>query len=148
VAGLLHDLGKLAVSEEIIMKPGSLTEEEFNQIKQHTYYTYWLLKPAIPNLPLVEWAAYHHERIDGQGYPFKKSGNELDIGSRLMSIADIFTALREDRPYRKGLEWPAIESIIHKQVSSGAIDGELASILFENHSKIDQLWEELLQSAN
>lgn len=143
VAGLLHDLGKLSVSEEIIMKPGALTEKEFNQIKQHTYYTYWLLKPATPNLPLAEWAAYHHERIDGQGYPFRKLGCELDTGSRLMSIADIFTALREDRPYRKALEWAEIETIIHKQVLGGALDGDLALLFFENRGKIDDLWEEL-----
>ncbi|MGI6605109.1 MAG: HD-GYP domain-containing protein [bacterium] len=70
VAGLLHDLGKVTVPEEILEKPGKLTPAEFNIIKQHTYYTYWLLEPLLPNLPLAEWAAYHHERLDGQGYPF------------------------------------------------------------------------------
>ncbi|WP_240986678.1 HD-GYP domain-containing protein [Acididesulfobacillus acetoxydans] len=103
VAGLLHDLGKLAVPRKILDKQGFLDPAEIAVIRTHTYYTYRLLSEAgFPNR-LVQWAAYHHERLDGTGYPFALGAGELSAGSRLMTIADIFTALTEDRPYRKAL---------------------------------------------
>ncbi|NLC07056.1 MAG: HD domain-containing protein [Syntrophomonadaceae bacterium] len=143
VAGLLHDLGKLAVPEEIIEKPGALTRTEMNLVKQHTYHTYWVLKPMLAKYPLAEWAAFHHERLDGRGYPFRKVKNELDVSSRIMAVADIYTALREDRPYRQGLTWTELEGVIRKKVLSGALDPELADLLFENRRDLDESWAEL-----
>ena len=143
VAGLLHDLGKLAVPEEIIEKPGRLTEAEMNLVKQHTYHTYWVLKPMMNEYPLAEWAAFHHERLDGQGYPFRKTGPELDLPSRIMAVTDIFTALREDRPYRQGLTWTELEGIIRRQAVGGALDPELVSLLFEDRRALDEIWAEL-----
>ncbi|MBZ4653030.1 MAG: metal dependent phosphohydrolase [Peptococcaceae bacterium] len=143
LAGLLHDIGKLSVPEEIIQKPGSLTAAEFSIMKQHTYYTYWWLKPLFPSFPVAEWAAYHHERLDGQGYPFHKGAHELDTKARIVAVADIFTALREERPYRSSLTWGEIERIIYNQVRGGALDGEIADILFENRGLIDDRWTSL-----
>ncbi|BCV23229.1 HD-GYP domain-containing protein [Gelria sp. Kuro-4] len=128
-AGLLHDLGKVTVPEDILEKPGRLTAAEFNTIKQHAYYTYWLLKPVLAGWPLVEWAAYHHERLDGQGYPFRKAAPELDLGARIVAVADVFTALSEDRPYRPGLPWTETKRILEHQARSGALDPDVVGIL-------------------
>lgn len=137
VAGLLHDLGKVTVSEDILEKPDKLTAAEYNAIKQHTYYTYWLLRPVAPDLPLACWAAYHHERLDGQGYPFHKAAPELDLGSRIIAVADVFTALREDRPYRPGLPWVEICRILERQAQIGALDAELVGLLATNPEAFD-----------
>ena len=72
-------------------------------IKSHTYYIYDVLKTIGGLQNVVEWAAYHHEKLDGSGYPFRCKGDELSTGSRIMMVADIFTAIAEDRPYRKGM---------------------------------------------
>ncbi|WP_085930971.1 HD-GYP domain-containing protein [Desulfosporosinus sp. OT] len=100
VAGLLHDLGKLSIPKKILDKPGALNSDEIDIIRTHTYYTHRLLTEAGFPTRMSEWAAHHHERLDGLGYPFALKGNEIDEGSRLMTIADIFVALTEDRPYR------------------------------------------------
>lgn len=100
VAGLLHDLGKLSIPKKILDKPGPLDPGEIDIIRTHTYYTHRLLTEAGFPTRMAEWAAHHHERLDGKGYPFALKDKEIDEGARLMSIADIFAALTEDRPYR------------------------------------------------
>ena len=103
VAGLLHDLGKLSIPKKILDKPGPLNPDEMDIIRTHTYYTHRLLTEAGFPTRMAEWAAHHHERPDGQGYPFALKEKEIDEGSRLMTIADIFAALTEDRPYRAAM---------------------------------------------
>jgi len=103
VAGLLHDLGKLSVPRKILDKPGPLDTAEVEIIRTHTYYTHRLLTEAGFPTRMVEWAAHHHERLDGRGYPFALGDKDLDEGARLMAIADIFAALTEDRPYRAAM---------------------------------------------
>lgn len=100
VAGLLHDLGKLSIPKKVLDKPGPLDPSEIEIIRTHTYYTHRLLTEAGFPTRMAEWAAHHHERLDGKGYPFALAEKDLDEGARLMSIADIFAALTEDRPYR------------------------------------------------
>jgi putative nucleotidyltransferase with HDIG domain len=141
-AALLHDIGKLVVPENIIQKAGALTPMEYNIIKQHTYYTYWLLKPIVPESKLAEWAAYHHEKLNGSGYPFGKDSRELDLESRVIAIADIFTALREDRPYRQGLNWKEIERILLEQVKNQAIDKDITELLVNQRKEVDDMWRE------
>jgi len=140
-AALLHDIGKLAIPESIIQKSGALTPFEYNIIKQHTYYTYWLLKPIFPGSKVFEWASYHHEKLNGQGYPFGKRTDELDLESRVIAIADIFTALREDRPYREGLGWPEIEKIMQQLVNNNEIDKDVTDLLISQRKAVDILWE-------
>lgn len=103
IASLLHDLGKLSVPGKILDKPGKLEKEEIEIIRTHTYYTFHLLAGAGFPMHIVRWAAYHHERLDGLGYPFGIKADELDTGARLLTIADIYAALTEERPYRKAL---------------------------------------------
>lgn len=133
VAGLLHDLGKLSVPDEILEKPGPLTKSEFNVIKQHTYYTYHILNQIEGFDEINQWASYHHEKINGYGYPFRLKGSELSMGARIMAISDIFSALIENRPYRPGLSRDKVEDILLTRVRLQEIDGDLTSLLLENY---------------
>lgn len=103
IAGLLHDLGKLSIPRKILDKPGPLDPFEVEIIRTHTYYTHRLLTDAGFPTRMVKWASHHHERLDGKGYPFALGEKDLDEGARLMTIADIFAALTEDRPYRRAM---------------------------------------------
>jgi len=114
VAGLLHDLGKLSIPRKILDKPGPLDPSEVEIIRTHTYYTHRLLTEAGFPTRIVEWAAHHHERLDGKGYPFALAERELDIGARLMAIADIFAALTEDRPYRRAMSTDEALALIQR----------------------------------
>lgn len=143
IAGLLHDLGKLSVPDELLEKPGKLSAAEFNIMKQHAYYTYWLLKPIPESFPLAEWAAFHHEKPNGKGYPFAKKAEELDLSTRLISIADIFVALREDRPYRTSMSWEQIAKIMNELARAGGLDKDRIAIILDNQKILDQKWEEL-----
>jgi len=147
IAGYLHDLGKLAIDNDILEKPGKLNENEFNQIRSHTYYTYQLLD-TIPQLKVInEWAAYHHERIDGKGYPFHIGGEELSIGSRIMAVADVFTAITEKRPYREGMDDSHAIRILKDMVASGALDEKVVGVLIDNFQTIKELREISQQDA-
>ena len=130
-AGLLHDLGKLSVPRKILDKQGPLNPQERDIIRTHTYYTHNLLIEAgFPNR-IVEWAAHHHERLDGLGYPFALDVQRLDLGSRLMTIADMFAALTEDRPYRPALSSSEALEIIQRDAGS-AVDGKLVQVARKN----------------
>ena len=129
IAGYLHDLGKLAVPLEILEKEDTLTKEEFNVIKCHTYYSYHLMD-RIPQFGQIrDWAAFHHERLDGRGYPFGHSSERLPIGARIMSVADVFTAVTEDRPFRKAMKLGPAMQVIDRMVDSKALDGRIVAVL-------------------
>lgn len=127
IAGLLHDLGKLAVPTDLLDKPGRLTPEEFSIVQTHTYHTFQVLKPVRCLQTINEWASLHHERLDRRGYPFHTA--ELSLGSRIMAVADIFTALSEDRPYRPGMRREAVTSLLQENVAGRAIDGDVVQAL-------------------
>lgn len=129
IAGYLHDLGKLAVPTEILEKPTKLTEDEFNIIKSHTYYTYRVLE-NIEELDTINmWASFHHERLDGSGYPFGIKGDDMPLGSRIMAVADVFTAITEDRPYRKGMAPERALKILKQMADNSALDSNVVSVL-------------------
>ncbi len=136
IAGNLHDLGKLAVPNYILNKPGKLTRDEFAVIKQHTYFTYTILNTIGGMDQISEWAAFHHEKLDGTGYPFHVSAEKLSTGSRIMAVADIFTALVEDRPYRKGMERKEIEKILRNQARQDMLDYKIVNLLLENYEEL------------
>lgn len=103
VAGLLHDVGKSQIPNEILNKAGKLTEEEFTVMKNHTLFGYNILKEksAIP-VEIVAGVLQHHEKINGRGYPLKLSGQKISPYARVLSVADIYDALVTERPYKKG----------------------------------------------
>jgi diguanylate cyclase (GGDEF)-like protein/PAS domain S-box-containing protein len=104
IAGLLHDLGKVGISESILNKPGKLTEEEFAKIKEHPALGAMMIISEVESLQrLVPIVRHHHERFDGKGYPDGLVGEKIPLEARIMSVVDVFDAMTHDRAYRKAL---------------------------------------------
>lgn len=147
LAGYLHDLGKLAVPAEILEKPGKLTREEFAVVRSHTYHTYRVLE-RIPGLETVnEWASFHHERLNGQGYPFHKDDTSLSLGARIMAAADVLTAITEDRPYRAGMSRDKAAQVLDSMVNGGSLDGEVVDLLKQNFDTVNVVRETVQRKA-
>ena len=103
VAALLHDVGKIGVPDAILRKPGILTDEEFEAVKQHPQMGA-IMVSSVPGMEeTLDAVRHHHERWDGGGYPFGLRGEEVPLIARLMAVADAFSAMTMDRPYRKGM---------------------------------------------
>ncbi len=139
VSGYLHDIGKLKIPDEILEKPGKLTDEEYNIMKEHAYYTWVLLKDIKGFEQIAEWAAHHHEKMNGKGYPFHLYQNELSLGARIMTVADIFSALAEDRPYRKGMEKEKVIMILREDAHNGFLSDRLVTLLTDHYDHIDTI---------
>jgi HD-GYP domain-containing protein (c-di-GMP phosphodiesterase class II) len=141
LAGYLHDLGKLAVPNTILIKPGPLTREEFGIMRTHPYYTFRTLE-HIPALHTVNlWASCHHEKVNGKGYPFHLKGKQMSTGALLMAAADIFTAITEDRPYRNAMEKTTAMSIIKQLAANGSLDKNAATLVTANFDELSQVRE-------
>jgi HD-GYP domain-containing protein (c-di-GMP phosphodiesterase class II) len=111
-AGLLHDIGKLGVSNSILDKPGPLTASERTAVERHPFFT-WEILSRVPAFRDFAWsAALHHERLDGSGYPWHLSGHRLDITARILCVADVYEALTAERPYRAALPWSESSRIL------------------------------------
>ncbi|WP_353894210.1 HD domain-containing phosphohydrolase [Proteinivorax hydrogeniformans] len=121
LAALLHDLGKLSVSNDILEKNGRLTFEEFQSIKRHPYYTKHIIRSVQGMEEIASIAGEHHEKLDGTGYPEKLNYNSLSHYSRVMAVGDIFQALTEFRPYREGLTPQEAVKIIKKDVEANKL---------------------------
>jgi putative nucleotidyltransferase with HDIG domain len=146
VAGYLHDIGKLTIPPKILNKPAKLTVEEFNIVKKHPFCTYRALNNIRGLEEINTWASFHHERIDSRGYPFRYVGSELPLGSRIVAVADVFTALAEDRPYRKGMHIKNVQDLLQEMVQNRGLDGGVVAMLFNNYQRIDEL--RLLEQAD
>ncbi|MCX7846141.1 MAG: diguanylate cyclase, partial [Dictyoglomaceae bacterium] len=103
LAGKLHDIGKIGIPSNILRKPGSLEEEEWKIIKEHPKLGYLILNQLPKMEKLLQAILYHHERYDGKGYPQSLKGEEIPILARILAIADAYSAMKSDRPYRKAL---------------------------------------------
>lgn len=121
ISGLLHDIGKLAIPSNILDKKGKLTDDEFSLIKSHTYYTKLILDRIESVSEISNWAANHHEKLNGYGYPRRLSKDEISEESRIIGVCDIYQALTEDRPYRKGMYMYEAFDILDDMVRSGFI---------------------------
>ena len=125
LAGALHDIGKVAIGNEILEKPGKLTDEEFKTMKHHAAYTYSILSGIEDFEEIRDWAAFHHERLDGTGYPFGKAAAELNTQERMMACVDIYQALTESRPYKPGMPHEKACGILYDMAGKGWIDGDI-----------------------
>jgi PAS domain S-box-containing protein len=114
---LLHDIGKIGIPDSILNKPGPLTEQEWGIMKRHPVYAYELLRHIGYLRPAIEIPYCHHEKWDGSGYPRGLKGENIPIAARIFTIADVWDALRNDRPYRKA--WSASETIAYIREQSG-----------------------------
>jgi putative nucleotidyltransferase with HDIG domain len=117
-AALLHDVGKLAIPDGLLDKPGPLTPDEYDRVKQHAVIGADLLaEVAVPG-PLATLVRHHHENWDGSGYPDGQSGTGIPLGARVLSIADCYDALTSHRPYRRALSHDSAIAMIHERRGS------------------------------
>lgn len=125
IAADLHDIGKLAVPNSILDSPNKLTSEEFEIVKKHPALTRLALQEIKGFEEITDWAANHHEKLNGKGYPLGKSAKELDFNSRLLACLDIYEALTEERPYRKALMHGEAMEILQNMKDDGFIDDRI-----------------------
>lgn len=130
VAGLLHDVGKIGISDTILNKPGKLTDEEMNIIKSHPILGRVILESIDALKPVAKLVYHHHERYDGKGYPEGISGENIPLESRILQIADIFHALTSDRIYRKAMPLEKALGIIRDE-SGTTFDPQLSDIFLK-----------------
>ncbi|GEM_PF-1990170 len=127
---LLHDIGKIGIPDDILNKPGKLTDEEFEMIKTHPYRGFEILKKVTTQKELADGARYHHERFDGKGYPSRILGNKIPNVARIISVADAFDAMSSTRPYRKKMPMDSIVKEI-KDCSGSQFDPQVVKAFLE-----------------
>ena len=128
--GILHDIGKIGVSKEILNKPGPLTDEEWEIMKEHPTIGFNICKPLKNCLgPALEVIRFHHEKLDGSGYPDGRKGNGIPMVARIMAVADIYDALTSDRPYRNGMPKEKALDILNEETKEGKLDAAVVSHL-------------------
>jgi HD-GYP domain-containing protein (c-di-GMP phosphodiesterase class II) len=122
IASNLHDIGKLGTPNAILDKEGILTKSELFEVKKHAYLTHTILNKIDGFSDITKWASAHHERLDGSGYPFGLTSNELGLEERIVSCLDFYQALVEDRPYRKSMTHDQAIDLLRKNLSDLEID--------------------------
>src|SRR5262249_35700660 len=135
---LLHDIGKLAVPEYILNKPGKLTESEFAKMKIHPTVGGDILKRVNFPYPVEDIVRYHHEKFDGSGYPKGLSGNRIPLVARIISVVDFYDATRCDRPYRKGMKREASLAFLQK-MSASSFDPRIVELFTKHVAEFDKL---------
>jgi HD-GYP domain-containing protein (c-di-GMP phosphodiesterase class II) len=136
IAGNFHDLGKITVPNTLINKTSQLTREEAEIMRSHTYYTHYILSTINGIQHIAEWAAYHHERLDGSGYPFHVDARQLSVGSRIMAVADTFAALTESRPYRGAMKRADVLATLREMGSKNYLDKNVLRLVEENYDEV------------
>lgn len=140
IAGYFHDIGKIGIDPSIIEKEGPLSDEEFNMIKLHSYYTGQILQELSNSnwfSEIVVWAERHHEKNNGTGYPYSLSEQDMDDGVKLLALADVITALMEDRPYRKSLSVDEAFKIVKEKLGP-LISNELFAIVDQHRNEVNE----------
>jgi putative nucleotidyltransferase with HDIG domain len=114
-AALLHDIGKLGVPVSVLDKPGKLTAEEYRMVQRHSELGASILQPINAYADIISMVRHHHENFDGSGYPDGLAGNDIELGARILAVADVFDALKSDRPYRRGLPLSNVIDFMRKE---------------------------------
>jgi diguanylate cyclase (GGDEF)-like protein/putative nucleotidyltransferase with HDIG domain len=143
-ASLLHDIGKLAVPEHIINKPGKLTPEEFEKMKIHPIVGAEILERVNFPYPVVPIVRAHHEKYDGSGYPFGLKGEEIPIGARILACVDCLDALASDRQYRRALPLQEAMKEVAQQAGK-AFDPKVIAVLQKRYVELEQLAQQKAQ---
>ncbi len=132
IGGALHDLGKLAISDELLNKPGALSDEEWEEMRQHPIIGEKIAMPLKDILGLsLDIIRHHHEKLDGSGYPDGLKGDAISIPARIMAVVDIYDALVTDRSYRKGFPEEKAFAILHQEADEGKLDPGIVDALEE-----------------
>jgi diguanylate cyclase (GGDEF)-like protein len=129
-AALLHDVGKLAIPEHILSKPGRLTDEEFQKIRIHPQVGFQIIEHVPFPYPVAPLVLCHHERWDGKGYPLGLRGGDIPLGARVLAVADYFDSVTRDRPYHKRVA-REIATVLLRQEAGRALDPELVAVFLE-----------------
>jgi len=125
MAAMVHDIGKMAISGRILYKKDRLSEDELNTIRQHTTLGEKLVEPLLPHKPVLAAIRHHHERIDGLGYPDQLTGQQIPLLARIISVADVYDALTQVRPYRRHQLTPLEAIEVIEAQSAGQLDTDL-----------------------
>jgi putative nucleotidyltransferase with HDIG domain len=147
IAAFLHDIGKLAVPEQILNKPGKLTPQEFEKIKIHTVVGAEILERVKFPYPVVPIVRSHHEAWDGSGYPDGLKGQEIPIGARILTVVDCFDALASDRPYRRALPVEEAMKIIRSR-SGIQFDPEIVDLLEAHYPALEKMARQHISEIN
>lgn len=127
---LLHDIGKMGIPDAILLKPGPLTEEEWEIMRKHPLYAYQMLYPVQYLRPALDIPYCHHEKWDGSGYPRGLKGEQIPLAARIFAVADVWDALTSDRPYRPA--WPQDKALDYIRQQAGThFDPEVVRVFFE-----------------
>jgi HD-GYP domain-containing protein (c-di-GMP phosphodiesterase class II) len=147
----LHDIGKILIPKEILDKKGKLTEEEFNIMKRHTVFGSVLIGDS-PNFEIAKnIALYHHEKYNGKGYPYGLKGEDIPICAAIVSVVDVYDALRSERPYKPAFSHEKTMDIIingDERTHPDDFHPEVLKILKENENEIKILWEKINQNSS
>ncbi len=126
-----HDIGKIGISDSILLKPGKLTEVEMEEMKRHSEIGYRIAQTSTDLIPISDWILKHHERWDGKGYPFGLKGTKIPLQCRILSIVDAYDAMTNDRPYRKAMKKQEVLFQL-KKCSGTQFDPNLMEKFIEN----------------
>ncbi len=142
LAGLLHDIGKLRVPDELLEKPGPLTAVEKRTMSRHSFDTYNILCNIKGLEKVALWAAQHHERVNGTGYPYHNRAAGLSRQARIIAVADVFQALAQRRPYRDAMAPTDIMTTLQEQVNNGRLDAQVVACVSAN---LQSCWRAAMQ---
>lgn len=138
LAALIHDLGNISIPEEVLLKPSSLTEKEYDLIKEHPKIGFKIIKDFVSeNISYL--VLHHHEKFNGKGYPSGLKGTDIPIGNRVIALADTYDALRIDRPHRKKYSKEQAIKTISKNENL-IFDPELVKVFLSNLDKIEKIY--------
>lgn len=132
LAGLLHDIGKLRVPDEILDKPSKLSEEEYRVIQRHSFDSASILKNIKGLENIAKWSGQHHERLDGEGYPFHNAPSRISLEARILAVSDVFQALAQKRPYRDSLSPDKVLAILDQDVERNQLDPTVVEMVRNN----------------
>ncbi len=139
LSGLLHDIGKIGVDDQILRKAGALTESEFQMMARHPEIGHHILSELSSMQQFLDGVLYHHERYDGTGYPSKLAGRSIPLKARVLAVADAFDAMRSDRPYRRGMSQEEVECILSKGAGE-QWDPSVVQAFFNRVNRIVAIW--------
>ncbi len=141
LSAFFHDLGKLRVADEILNKAGPLNAEERSHMNRHGFDSHLILRKIKGFQEIARIASIHHETLDAQGYPYHLGGDQIPIEARILTVADIFQALVQERPYRKGLSAREAYDILQNMTDQGKLDPAIVRILSE---RLEECYEKAL----